>query len=296
MKINKKTIKIISLADSKYPTDLKKIKNPPKQIFIKGEPPAQDEIRFAIVGTRNCSDYGKEAAFSIAHELSQAGIIIVSGMARGIDTFAHKGALQAKKRTIAVLGTGLDEKSIYPKENLKLAENIIKNNGCLISEYEPGTKGTKFTFPQRNRIIAGLSIGVLVVEAKQKSGALITADWATKQNKPIFAIPGSIFSKNSKGCHQLIKKGHYLVESADDIMKILKLKNKIPEKKENPLNFEGNEEERAILNVLTNGNMHIEKIIEATRLPASKVLAALSILEINNKVKNLGGNNYALLK
>jgi len=178
---------------------------------------------FAIVGARNFSPYGKQAALKLARDLTNAGLTIVSGLAPGIDTFAHQAVVEMKKRTIAVLGTGIDEQSIFPKENIKLAQQIVENDGLVISEYGPGIKGSKFTFPQRNRIIAGLALGVIVVEAKSKSGALITANYALSQNKKVFALPGSIYSPNSKGPHQMIKKGAYLAENSNDILLVLKM-------------------------------------------------------------------------
>jgi len=281
-------IKKVSIEDDFYPKLLKGISGAPKILYWRGEL-KKEERCFAIVGTRRCSEYGKEIAFSIAKDLSGAGLTIVSGMARGIDTFAHKGALEGGGRTIAVLGTGLDEKSIYPQENLKLAKTILKNGGCLISEYSPGTRGTQFTFPERNRIISGLSLGVLVVEAKTKSGALITAEWARKQGKKVFAIPGSIHSLNSKGCHLLIKRGAKLVETVNDILEELHL----PKIKKEKITGE-TLEENLILEVLKNGSLHIEKIVEKTNLPPQKVSATLSLMEVEGKVRNLGGSVYAL--
>jgi DNA processing protein len=283
-------IKRVNINEKSYPELLKKIPNAPPTLYFRGKL-LKNETCFAIVGTRRCSDYGKEIAFSIARDLAEAGLTIVSGMARGIDTMAHKGALEGKARTIAVLGTGLDEKSIYPKENLKLAKKILDNGGCLISEYPPRSPGAQFTFPERNRIISGLSLGVLVVEAKIKSGALITAEWARKQGRKVFAIPGSIHSLNSKGCHFLIKKGAKLVESANDILEELNL-SKIKRKEIKGKTLE----ENLILEVLKNGSLDIEKIVEKTNLPPQKVSATLSLMEIEGKVKNLGGNVYALMR
>ena len=215
-------IKSISFEDKNYTKLLKEIKNPPEVLYYKGEF-ATNENYFAIVGTRRCSTYGKEIALEIAGQLSEAGLTIVSGLAPGIDTFCHQAVVERKGKTIAVLGTGIDDQSIYPKSNIKLAKKILETGGCLISEYPPGTPGTQFTFPQRNRIISGLSLGVLVVEAKEKSGALITAQWAKKQGRKIFAVPGPIHSLNSKGCHYLIKQGAKLVENANDILRELNL-------------------------------------------------------------------------
>ena len=278
-------IEKISIENKNYPQILKKIKNPPKVIYFSGKILPKEKC-FAIVGTRRCSPYGKEIAFQIAKDLTEAGLTIVSGMAPGIDTFAHKGALEAKGRTIAVLGTGIDEKSIYPKSNLKLTKEILKSGGALISEYPPGTKGAKFTFPKRNRIISGLSLGILVVEARLKSGALITAKYAIEQKRKVFAIPGSIFSQTSKGCHFLIKRGAKLVEEAKDILEELKIKPKIEKKKEN--------EENVILKVLKGGALSLEEIVQKTKLSPSKVISLISLLEIEGKIKNLGNNVYAL--
>jgi len=283
----------IKIGDKNYPKLLSEISNPPKEIYVEGKI-LPGESCFAIVGTRKCSSYGKEIAWKIAGELAQAGLTIVSGLAPGIDTFAHKGALDHGGRTIAVLGTGLDKRSIYPKENLGLAQEIIKKGGALISEYPPQTPGSKITFPKRNRIISGLSLGVLVVEAKRKSGALITAEWARKQKRKVFAIPGSIYSLNAKGCHYLIKKGAKLVESGEDILKELKWKKK--EITSSNLQGTTNEVERLILEALKEHSLYVDKIIKKTGLSPQKVISTLADLEIQGKVKNLGGNIYTFVK
>jgi DNA processing protein len=284
-------IKTINIKEENYPKLLKEIKERPEILYYKGEIKSKENC-FAIVGTRMCSPYGKEAVLEMAGDLAEAGLTIVSGLAPGIDTFAHLAAVERGKRTIAVLGTGLDEKSIYPQSNLKLAKRILATGGCLVSEYPPGTRGSKFTFPQRNRLISGLSLGVLVVEAKQKSGALITADYAFQQKRKVFAIPGPIHSLNSRGCHYLIKKGAKLVENANDILKELNLPS---------LNSEINQmgenlEENLILESLKEGALDIDKIIEQTKLSAAKVASTLAILEIKGKVRNLGGNTFCLAK
>jgi len=283
-------IRILKIGDKNYPKLLKKIKDAPEVIYYRGELNPGEQC-FAIVGTRRFSSYGKQVALEIAGDLAETGLTIVSGLAPGIDTFAHTAAVERRKRTIAVLGTGLDEKSIYPQSNLKLAQRILETGGCLISEYPPGTRGTQFTFPKRNRIISGLSLGILVVEAKERSGALITAEWAKKQGRKIFAIPGPIHSLNSRGCHYLIKQGAKLVERANDILKELNL----------PYSTSGvgyltggTPEENLILEVLKEGPLYIDKIIEKTKLSAQKVASNLAILEIKGKVKNLGANVYAV--
>ena len=286
-------IRKISTQDKNYPKLLKEIKDPPEFLYHRGEV-LPDEDCLAIVGTRRCSSYGKQIALEIAGELTEVGLTIVSGLAPGIDTFVHRSVVERKKRTIAVLGTGIDEKSIYPKENLKLAKKILETGGCLISEYPAGTPGSKFTFPQRNRIISGLSLGVLVIEAKEKSGALITAQLAKSQGRKVFAIPGQIYSLNSKGCHYLIKQGAKLVESAEDILKEFSLSFKKLGRTGVPYFGESNVEERLILKILKEGALDIDKIIEKTKLPAQKVASTLANLEIQGKVRNLGRNIYAI--
>lgn len=282
-------IKEVKIEEKTYPLLLKKIKNPPNILYVLGNL-IENEKCVAIVGTRKCTDYGKEVALEIGGNLAEAGLTIVSGFAPGIDTFAHLAAIERKKRTIAVLGTGLDKKSLYPKSNLKLVEKILENGGCLISEYPPGTKGTKFTFPQRNRIIAGLSLGVIVIEAKLKSGALITAEFAKKEGRKIFAIPGSIYSPTSKGCHLLIKQGAKLIETPEEVLIDLGLDKKVRKKI-----VEGDsEEENLILKILKEGALSSDLIIEKTKLSPQKVLALLSILEIKGKIKNLGGNIFTI--
>jgi len=284
-------IKTIAIKDKNYPKLLKEIKDPPKVLYVKGEI-LPNENCFAIVGTRRFSSYGKQVTLEIAADLAEAGLIIVSGLAPGIDTFSHQAVLEGNKRTIAVLGTGLDEKSIYPQSNIGLAKKIIESGGCLISEYPPGTRGTQFTFPQRNRIISGISLGVLVIEAKEKSGALITADWAFKQGRKVFAIPGSIYSSNSRGCHILIKRGAKLVENANDILKELNL----PLKELSSFYKGETPEENLILETLKEEAFYIDKIIEKTGLPVATVASILAILEIKGKIRNLGGNVYALTR
>jgi DNA processing protein len=285
-----KEIKKISIENENYPKRLREIKDPPKILYYLGEIKSEEDC-FAIVGTRKCTNYGKEIAYRIASDLAEAGLTIVSGFAPGIDTMAHRAAIERGKRTIAVLGTGLDEKSIYPKSNLKLIDKILENGGVIISEFEPGIHGAKYTFPQRNRIISGLSLGILVVEARIQSGALITANYAQGQGRKVFAVPGSIFSQASKGCHFLIKNGAKLVESAEDILGELGIRKKELGRRE----IKGKTpEENLILEVLKEGALDIEKIIEKTKLSPSKVASILSILEIEGKIKNLGGNIYAI--
>lgn len=289
-------IKNISIEDENYPELLKKIPDAPKILYFKGVLPNKNDYCFAIVGTRRCSAYGQQVALKISGELADAGLTIVSGLAPGIDTFSHSAVVEKRRRTIAILGTGLDEKSIYPQTNLDLSRKIVANGGCLISELPPGTRGSKFTFPKRNRIISGLSLGVLVIEAKEKSGSLITANYAISQEKNIFAVPGPIFSLNSKGSNQLIKNGAKLVESPEDILAGLGLVGLFNLKQKPKKDFKTeNKEEWLIFGTLKEEPLHIDKIIEKTKLNASIVVTTLALMEISGKIRNLGGNIYAIV-
>jgi len=284
-------IRKITIDDKNYPKLLKQIPDPPKVLYYKGNI-KPDKPCFAVVGTRRYSSYGKQITLEISSNLTEAGLIIVSGLAPGIDTFAHSSVVEKKERTIAVLGTGLDEKSIYPKENIKLTRQILEFGGCLISEYPPGTPGSRFSFPKRNRIISGLSNGILVVEAKQRSGSLITADYAFSQKRNVFAVPGSIYCLNSQGPHNLIKRGAKLVDNANDILRELGLTNLTSsDKKEIIIETS---EENLILDALKQESLYLDKIIEKTKLNASTAASTLTILEMKGKIQNLGGNVYAL--
>lgn len=209
-------ISIVTIYDKEYPNKLRNIYDPPVTLYVKGNKEILNENSIAIVGCRDCSNYGKEVAQKVAYELGKEDISIISGMAKGIDSQAHIGCLNAKGKTIAVLGSGLDR--IYPKENLKLYNEIIANGGAIVSEYIIGTKPDKMNFPARNRIISGLSDGLVVVEAKQKSGTLITVDFALEQGKNIFVVPGNITSANSAGTNELIKQGAKCITDVKDIL------------------------------------------------------------------------------
>lgn len=209
-------MKIIYQAEKGYPEKLKHIYAPPSKLYLIGDEFIFSKPAIAIVGCRDASDYGKKIAYQFAYELSKKGIVVISGLARGIDSYAHLGTVKAKGQTIAVLGSGFG--NIYPSENRNLCKEIIKNEGAIITEYEPHEKPLKMHFPARNRIISGLSDGVLVVEAKQKSGTLITVDYALEQGKDVFVIPGNITSNNSYGTNELIKQGAKPVTNIDDIL------------------------------------------------------------------------------
>ncbi len=214
--MEKHNIKIISIQDELYPRLLEKIYGAPINLYIRGNEKALINPCIAIVGCRKANDYGKKIAREFAYNLSKSGFTIVSGLAKGIDSYAHFGTIEAKRKTIAVLGNGLD--TIYPKENLKLSEKILENEGAIISEYPLGTQPNRENFPARNRIISGLSNGILVVEAKEKSGTLITTDFALEQGRDVFVIPGNIDSENSFGTNELIKQGAKLVTNPKEIL------------------------------------------------------------------------------
>ncbi|MDD4996162.1 MAG: DNA-processing protein DprA [Patescibacteria group bacterium] len=210
----------ISLKDKNYPQLLKEIYGPPKQLYCLGKLKSKEKFPLAVVGTRKISFYGKKTTEYFVNVLVQAGLTIISGLALGIDGLAHQIALENHGRTLAVLGSGLD--IIYPPKHKKLAKEIIKSGGALLSEYPPKTRPSKLTFPARNRIVSGLSLGVLVIEAPIKSGALITARFALEQGREVFAVPGGIYNENSQGCNFLIKMGAKPVTKPEEILEILK--------------------------------------------------------------------------
>ncbi len=285
-------IKIVSINDPLYPYGLKKIPSPPKLLYVRGNIGNAKEKCLAVVGARRCSNYGKQAASEIVRSLAQSGFTIISGLARGIDGIAHWAALEGGGKTIAVLGSGIDDQSIYPRENLLLAKKILEKDGAIISEYPPGSPISPYNFPKRNRIIAGLSLGTFVVEAKEKSGALITARCANQQKKKIFALPGPFYSLNSRGAHKLIQQGAKLVIDANDILTEFNLPPQLKfniQKGETKL-------ENTILKIVAKKALHIDNIIQEVRINAAAVSGALTVLEMKNQVKNLGGNVYIMVK
>jgi len=283
-------IKQINISDKDYPEILKEIHNPPKSLYVRGDFDEKDKIAIGIVGTRNYTSYGKQVALNIAGDLAEAGITIVSGLAKGIDTFAHQAALEKGGRTIAVLGSAVDYSSVYPSCNKKLADKITKS-GAVISEYAPGTKSEIYFFPQRNRIVSGLSLGVVVIEAPEKSGALITATCALEQNREVFAVPGSIYSKNSVGTNKLIQIGAKLVNSANDILDELNL----PLLKEKSKNFKPEtKEEEILVSIITREPVHLDEIVKQSRLNSALASSTLIMLELKGIVKHQGGGYYIL--
>lgn len=317
---------MLNISQRQYPELLREIYFPPPLLFCKGEKIIKENsLKIAVVGTRNCSDYGKEVAAYISRALSKIGFMIASGMALGIDKIAHMEALKEAGGSIGVLGTGID--ITYPYENIKLYNEIIENGG-LVTEFLPGTPPLKGNFPARNRIISGMSIGVIVIEAGEKSGAVVTAKSAVRENREVFAVPGNIFSDKSKGCHILIKSGAKLIENIDDILEELSNyinnpvyqnsiksgtvgnsgnlaagkrlitaqgekheNNHYPLNKINPVDFPDNDYVK-IYNCIGFREKSLEEIIRQSCLNINKVLQIVSYFQLNNIIKENSFNNF----
>lgn len=309
----------ITIENNVYPQKLKEITNPPKQLYLEGNVQLLNENSIAIIGSRNCSENGKQLTRKFAYELSKQGLIIISGMAKGIDTIAHEETIDAKGKTIAVLGSGFN--NIFPKENSKLYKKILENEGLIISEYAPEVQVQSKQFLERNRIVSGLSIGVLVIEAGYRSGTSVTARIAKKQNRKIFVLPHEINDKYGVGTNKLIQKGAMLVTSTKDIIenfKFLKYKeilnhNKIEKnnmnsnnKLKNNLNIKSdiksniqssvktnikfnNKEEKEIYNLVKNNINNINEIFKASKIPVNKINETLLILELENYIEKSEG-------
>lgn len=288
-------VTILTPDQESYPNSLAQIHDPPGVLFVRGSIKPVDALAIAIVGSRHATAYGKLQAERIAGALVRAGFTIVSGLARGIDAAAHRGAMAAGGRTIAILGSGV--LNIYPPEHVDLAEQII-GAGAVASEAPLGAPPLAGAFPQRNRIISGLALGTIVIEASSQSGALITARHAAEQGREVFAIPGPIDSGLSRGCHALIRDGARLIESAEDVLEELgPFAEPIPTGKgppiEHPAELSLNEIERTILSAISNGASSIDEVVRASQLPVSQILATMSALEMRKLVRRLGGNRIA---
>ena len=293
-KLMKEEVQIISLNNSDYPTQLKEIPTAPYLLYLKGDVKVLNSPMLAMVGSRKFTTYGRQIADSIARDLANAGIVVVSGMALGIDTFSHQGALSVNGKTVAVLGSGLDNLHIGPRQNFQLSRRIIAN-GALISDYPIGTPANTFTFPARNRLMAGLTLGTIVIEAETKSGTLITANLAVEFNREVFAVPGSIFSPASLGANQLIKNGAKMITGVQDILEELNLE-KISREKEVKKAIPDSKEEEIILKILfTDETLHIDRIIKLSKLGTGIVSSTLAILEMKGIIKNIGSQNYTIL-
>ena len=283
-------IKVISLDDPGYPENLREIDDGPRILFAKGDLLPSDRISVALVGTRQPTGVGRSIAAELATDLASLGVTIVSGLAYGIDASVHKAALKAGGRTIACLGQGVDK--VYPKANWALYDEIPRA-GALLSEYAPGTEPRPWHFPKRNRLISGLSLGVVVIEASNKSGALITADWGLRQGRPVMAVPGSIKSKVSQGSNRLIQEGAYLVTCAEDVLSFLRKDNEyIPEPRARALRQDVTLEEALVLDALGKSES-IEGLCDSlSPVPVHRIISLLSSLEVKGLVTSLLNGKY----
>ena len=281
-------IDILTWDDELYPTRLKEIDQPPPVLYVRGTLTKEDVWAVAVVGTRRVSAYGRQVAEELSGYLANNGVAVVSGLARGVDAIAHQSALKAGGRTIAVLGCGVDR--IYPPEHSQLAEKIIVS-GALLSDYAPGTPPDATNFPPRNRIISGLSMATVVVEAGETSGALITAQFAIDQGREVFAVPGNILAAQSKGTNRLIAQGAHPMLSGRDLLDVLNLR-RVTEQREVRKILPGNEIEAKLMSVLTHEPLHMDDICNQTGLPIERVSATLVMMELKGLVRQVGGMNY----
>lgn len=278
-------IKEIRIEDEKYPNQLKEIKNPPNKIFLVGNEKILQSDGIAVIGSRCNTEYGEKYATKFSKELAKQGLTIISGMAVGIDGFAHKGALSVGGKTIAVLGSGFN--NIYPEENKELFKQIIENDGAIITEYKPDVKPNSENFPKRNRIVSGLSKGVLVIEAVYRSGTSITAKLAQSQGRKVFCIPSNLERKNGVGTNQLIKEGASLVTNIDDILNAIKVERKA---ENNAVKIPA--EYLPIYEVLEDEPMNVNVICKKLKTDISSINANLMLMELEGYIKSLPGNYY----
>jgi DNA processing protein len=288
----KKDIKLITWEDEIYPRRLKEIDQPPPVLYMRGEIKAEDDWAVAVVGTRRITVYGRQVTEDLAAFLAINGVTVVSGLARGVDSTAHSIAIKNDGRTLAVLGCGIDQ--IYPPENKKLIEEIVQK-GAILSEFPPGTPPDANNFPQRNRIISGLSQAVVIVEAGETSGALITATFAAEQGREVFAVPGNILAPQSKGCNRLIREGAHPYLKPQDVLELLNLEQ-VQEYKQARLLMPGDEIESRLIEVMENDILPIDEITSRAGLTADKVSAALTILELKGMVRQVEGTSYMVIR
>jgi DNA processing protein len=291
-KIEAQGIKILTWEDEAYPQRLKEIDQPPPVLYIRGDYLPDDLFAVAIVGTRRVTAYGRQITEELAGFLASNGITVISGLARGIDAIAHQTALKAGGRTIGVLGSGVDR--IYPPEHRPLAEKMMEH-GAIVSDYAPGTPPDASNFPPRNRIISALSLAVVVIEAGETSGALITAEFAAEQGREVFAVPGSILAPQSKGTNKLIQRGAQPLLSVDDLMQALDL-TRMGEQKAARKIIPADETEARLMNVLGSEPLHVDEIRNQAELPIEKVSATLALMELKGMVRQVGGMNYVAVR
>jgi DNA processing protein len=287
-RLNQAGVQVLTWEDQQYPQRLKMISDPPPVLFVSGTLCTADDWAVAMVGTRSATVYGKEVSRQIAGDLAKAGVTIISGLARGIDATAHKAALDADGRTIAVLGSGLD--IIYPWEHQRLSSEI-KERGALISEYALGTKPEANNFPPRNRIISGLSRAVVVVEAGERSGALITADYAAEQGRDVYAVPGSIFHRSSQGTNHLIREGARPLLGANDILEQLNMAAAFEHAEARQM-LPADETEALLLTQLGEEPVHVDDLGRAAKLPIALVSSTLALMELKGLVRQVSGMTY----
>jgi DNA processing protein len=291
-KAEKAGIQVLTIADRAYPARLKEIYDYPPVLYVKGNILPEDELSVAVVGTRKPTVYGRQVTEELVTELSRNRIVIASGLARGIDTIAHTTALKSGGRTLAVLGCGVNV--IYPSENTGLAKQILEN-GALISECPIDSGPRPENFPRRNRILSGLTLGTLVTEAGEGSGALITADYALEQDREVFAVPGSILSPQSSGTNRIIQQGAKLVRNTGDVMEELNVRAVTGQLEFKEILPE-NDMEKQLLKFLGVEPVHIDEVCRASGLPTPVVSSTLAMMELKGMVKQLGGMNYALAR
>ena len=292
-KLETDNITFIPIFDEKYPERLRNISSPPYALYVKGELPDPGRVSVAIVGARRCTPYGESMALEFGEVLAEHGVQIISGMARGIDGAGQRGALNKQGNTYAVLGCGID--ICYPKEHQGLYQDIQKRGG-IISEYCPGTPPLAVHFPARNRIISGLADTVLVLEAKEKSGSLITADMALEQGKDVYALPGLVTSPWSKGCHHLISQGAGILISPSELLKELKIPEEKPEQKTNKSKKELETTENIVYSCLDLYPKGLERLIKETSLSPQQIMRDLVSLELEGKVKEISKNQYIRMR
>lgn len=285
-------VRVLPITAAEYPQLLREIHDPPPVLLVRGNLPQYfAHFALAVVGPRVPTPYGRQVTNEIVGDLARAGLTIISGLALGIDALAHTATLQAGGQTLAVLGNGIE--TVYPVQNQGLGQKIVAAGGAIISEYPPGTLPAAYNFPQRNRIIAGLARGVLIVEARRKSGSLITAKLALEENRDVFAVPGSIFAETSAGTNNLISAtGAKLITCAAEIFETLNLQNSVSQKVLQQIT-PASKKEDLLLKILTKDSQSIEHLIKLSKLPADKVTATLSFLELKGLVKNFGGSMWA---
>lgn len=291
-KIDSQGIQILTWEDEAYPQRLKEIDQPPPVLYIRGQYLPDDLFAVGIVGTRRVTPYGRQITEELSSFLAANGITVISGLARGVDAIAHQTTLKAGGRTIGVLGSGVDR--IYPPEHRALAEKMMEH-GAIISDYAPGTPPDAANFPPRNRIISGLSLAVVVIEAGETSGALITAEFAAEQGREVFAVPGSILAPQSKGTNKLIQRGALPLLSVDDLMQALDL-TRMGEHKAARKIIPADETEARLMSVLSDQPLHVDEIRNQAELPIEKVSATLALMELKGMVRQVGGMNYVAVR